>query len=116
VGYGVRTAGSASIGAGFAVLSSGTSDLPVGYVVRAGGADVIAVGYGVVASAFSAVDVGYRVESAGGGGSLDPAEFWGFILPNGKSAGQNLADIRDLLAAMPNANDIATAVWNKTLP
>ncbi len=54
--------------------------------------------------------------ATGGGGTIDPAAFWGYILSNGQSVGDNIVAIRQALEDRPTVGDIANSVWNKVLP
>lgn len=46
---------------------------------------------------------------------MTPAQVWNFIRPDGLTAEQALVALHAHLLAMLPA-DVATAVWNKTLP
>lgn len=63
-------------------------------------------------------DVAYALPAAipGVGGTIDPAAFWGYILSNGLSVGDNIVAIKTAMENRPTVGDIANAVWNKVLP
>lgn len=71
---------------------------------------------GVTIAAAASLAAGAAAGSSSGGGTIDPAAFWGYILSNGQSVGDNIVAIRQALENRPTVGDIANAVWNKVLP
>jgi hypothetical protein len=75
---------SAELGGQFAVIE------PVGIQLAGGFAVLQTVGT-TLAGTFTAV---------GQGGGADPSQVWAFVLPNGKSAGQTLMDLEQMVLAL----------------
>lgn len=98
----------------YIIVSAVEANLAASYDVTGTVDRDLSAGYGIAGSVVHDRICSYRIFGSSGG--LDPEAFWEVVLPNGLTAGQNLADIRDRLMQMPGADDIATAVWSKTLP